>query len=50
MCKSDQKIWYEFDLKKSTFSDDISKSEEPPNHLHESRLHVPEPQVKRASW
>jgi hypothetical protein len=23
--------------------------EEPPNHLHESRLHVPEPQVKRAS-
>jgi hypothetical protein len=23
MCKSDQKIWYEFDSKKSTFSDDI---------------------------
>jgi hypothetical protein len=25
MLKSDQKIWYEFDSKKSTFSDDISK-------------------------
>jgi hypothetical protein len=28
MCKSDQKIWYEFNSKKSTFSDDISKSDQ----------------------
>jgi hypothetical protein len=27
----------------------VSQYEEPPNHLHESRLQVPEPQVKRAS-
>jgi hypothetical protein len=28
MWKSDQKIWYQFDSKKSTFSDDISKSDQ----------------------